>query len=78
MTEQTPAEADEPEAAADDANDDDAPGRDPDAQAAVDEVTGGHSTRLKDPSEGSTKSDFRTPPGIPGGIDPGTLADRDT
>jgi hypothetical protein len=110
MTEQTPEETDEPEAAADDAldvsdvveddadaeppdteasadsgddagdgggGDDDEPARDPDAQAAVDDVSD-HSTKVRDSTSGDpADSEFRTPPGIPGGLDPGTLADRD-
>ncbi|MEY2516356.1 MAG: hypothetical protein QOJ89_3714 [bacterium] len=58
-----------------DDDDDDEPARDPEAQAAVDEVTD-HATRLAEPGEGQTASDFRTPPGIPDGLDPGEPDDR--
>ena len=59
------------------ADEDDEPAREPDDQAAVDEVTA-HTTRVVDPdAEGPVTSGFRTPPGIPAGLDPGTLADRD-
>jgi hypothetical protein len=69
------APAEEPEAAAsDDAGGDDQPARDPEAQAAVDEVTD-HATRLGD-TGGVVKSPFRTPPGIPSGLDPGTPEER--
>ena len=56
-------------------DDDDEPARDPEAQAAVDEVTD-HATRLAEPDEGPVSSDFRTPPGIPDGLDPGDPTDR--
>ena len=59
----------------DDDDDDDEPARDPEAQAAVDEVTD-HSTRVADTGDGPVSSPFRTPPGIPGGLDPGTPDDR--
>jgi hypothetical protein len=67
--------AEEPEAAAsDEAGGDDQPARDPEAQAAVDEVTD-HATKLGD-TGGVVKSPFRTPPGIPSGLDPGTPEER--
>ncbi len=71
--------ADEPQAdasadadAGDDEGGDDMPTRDPDDQAGVDEVTD-HATKLGDTiAGGPIESPFRTPPGIPGGLDPGT------
>jgi hypothetical protein len=56
-------------------DDDHEPARDPEAQAAIDEVTA-HATRLAEPGEGPVASDFRTPPGIPDGLDPGEPTDR--
>ena len=74
--EEPTAEADV-DAAADSDDGDDQPAREPDDQAAVDDVTA-HTTRVVDPdAEGPATSGMRTPPGIPAGLDPGTLADRD-
>jgi hypothetical protein len=63
-------QAPDTEPAADDAGDAQEAARDPEAQAAVDEVTS-HATKLGDAATGT-----RTPPGIPGGADP-TMSDRD-
>ena len=75
--EEPTAEADADASAESDDDGDDVPARDPDDQAAVDDVTA-HSTRVVDPdAEGPVTSGMRTPPGIPAGLDPGTLGDRD-
>jgi hypothetical protein len=77
--------ADEPEADAsadadaggdDEGGDDNLPTRDPDDQAGVDAVTE-HATKVGGTSaDGPIESPFRTPPGIPGGLDPGTSEER--
>jgi hypothetical protein len=73
---EAPAEP-EAEAPADDSGgDDDTPEMDP----AVQEYIGQDSTVVHHSSgkdEHGLPTEFRTPPGIAGGIDPGTLADRD-
>ena len=59
-----------------DDDDDDEPARDPEAQAAVDEVTAHSTTLLDSASEDPAAGEFRTPPGIPDGLDPGEPSQR--
>jgi len=72
------AEAPAAEAPADDGGDDD---DEPQIDPAVQEFIGGEDTTVVHHASGKDEhglpTEFRTPPGISGGIDPGTLADRD-